>query len=120
MTRRPLGALEGEVLATLSGSSGPLTPAEVRNAMGGDTAHTTVSTVLTRLQAKGFVTRAPHQRTFRYRLAVEESRIVAARMHGDLRRSADRRGVLQRFVGDLDHTEAEELRAILDAGSSDT
>lgn len=114
MARRPMGALEGEVLAVLS-ASGPMTPSAVREALDGDIAYATVATVLSRLRTKGFVTRTPHLRTFLYELAVEESLIVAGRMHDDLRRSADRRGVLQRFVGDLDPDEAAELRDLLKA-----
>lgn len=114
MGRRPMGALEGEVLAVLSASSETMTPSMVQESLGTAVAYTTVATVLGRLQAKGFVVRQPHARTFRYELAVDESRIVADRMHGDLRRSADRRGVLQRFIGELDPDEAADLRSILD------
>lgn len=118
MSRRPMGALEGEVLAVLSAADDPMTPSDVKAALSSEVAYTTVATVLSRLQGKGFVTRQPHSRTFRYELAVEESRIVADRMHGDLRRSADRRGVLQQFVGDLDAEEVADLRAFLDASGS--
>lgn len=110
-----MGALEGEVLAVLSAAAEPMTPGEVKEALEGDIAYTTIATVLSRLQSKGIVSREPSDRAFRYELVVEESRIVADRMHGDLRRSADRRGVLQRFVGDLDAAEAAELRALLEA-----
>lgn len=110
-----MGALEGEVLAVLSAARGALTPAEVREALDAEVAYTTVATVLARLRAKGFVTRTPSARTYVYELAVQESRIVADRMHGDLRRSADRRGVLQQFVGDLDPEEVAELRFLLKA-----
>ncbi|QYG94243.1 BlaI/MecI/CopY family transcriptional regulator [Iamia sp. SCSIO 61187] len=115
MPRRVMGALEGEVLAVLSAAGRPVTPAEVRDALDAEVAYTTVATVLARLQAKGFVTRTPSARTYVYELAVQESRIVADRMHGDLRRSSDRRGVLQQFVGDLDPDEAAELRSLLRA-----
>lgn len=110
-----MGALEGEVLAVLSAAQRGLTPADVREALDAEVAYTTTATVLSRLQAKGFVTRTPSARTYVYELAVQESRIVADRMHGDLRRSADRRGVLQQFVGDLDPEEVAELRLVLKA-----
>ena len=57
MSRRAYGALETDVLGVLWDDDSSLTPGEVRDALGGDLAYTTVMTVLTRLFEKGLVTR---------------------------------------------------------------
>jgi len=48
--RRPLGALEAEILEVLWHSDRALTPAEVLDALDADLAYTTVMTVLGRLR----------------------------------------------------------------------
>ena len=55
--RRPMGALEAEVLDVLWRADGPVTPADVRTAMGTDLAYTTVMTILVRLWEKGLTER---------------------------------------------------------------
>jgi predicted transcriptional regulator len=45
---------------------------------------------------------------------VNESRLVADRMHGHLRRAGDCSGVLSQFVAALSPEEAAELRRILE------
>lgn len=113
MPRRPLGQLEAEVLAALA-ATGSGTTAELLPRISGGPAYTTINTVLFRLHNKGFVTRERDGRQYRYRLAVNESRLVADRMHGHLRRAGDCSGVLSQFVAALSPEEAAELRRILE------
>ncbi|OLT23258.1 CopY family transcriptional regulator [Actinomadura sp. CNU-125] len=113
MTRRPLGRLEAEVLAALAAADGPVSTAELRDRIPGDPAYTTVNTILFRLHAKHMVTRARAGRHYRYRLAVDESRLVADRMRDHLRHANDPSSVLGRFVQDLTPDEERALRDVL-------
>jgi len=111
--RRPLGQLEAEVLAALSAADGPLSTAELRTRIPGEPAYTTINTILFRLHAKQMVTRVRQGRHFLYRLAVDEARLVAGRMHDHLRVASDPSGVLSRFVQGLSAEEERALREIM-------
>src|SRR4051794_41404934 len=63
---RRRGALEQEVLACLGAAGRPLTVAEVQADLGGKLAYTTVLTALSRLHAKGALTRQPAGRGYAY------------------------------------------------------
>ncbi|MBW8487660.1 BlaI/MecI/CopY family transcriptional regulator [Actinomadura parmotrematis] len=120
--RRRLGQLEAEVLAALAGAGIPVTTAELRSRLSGDPAHTTVNTILFRLLDKGLVDRVREGRGYRYRLVVDESRLVADRMRDQLRYSNDPPGVLSRFVATLSPAETRALREVLggEPGSTGT
>lgn len=111
--RRQVGELEAEVLSVLAGSDGSLTPNEVQAALDGGLAYTTVATILTRLCTKGLAARDGEGRTFRYRLAVDESDLIASRMHSQLRHANDPAGALGQFVSGLSPDEEEALRSVL-------
>lgn len=113
MTRRPLGQLEAEVLAALAGADGPVSTAELRSRLAGAPAYTTVNTILFRLHGKRLVTRVRAGRHYLYRLAVDEARLVADRMHSHLRFASDPAGVLSQFVRTLSPEEEVALREIL-------
>lgn len=104
-SRRPRGELERQVLACLGAAEGPLTPAEVLEAIGGGLAYTTVMTTLTRLFEKGALQREAVGRAYAYSLAADpaalQSAVVAQRMRRVLDAGQDRAGVLTRFVADL-------------------
>ncbi|WP_019632422.1 BlaI/MecI/CopY family transcriptional regulator [Actinomadura atramentaria] len=119
MVRRRLGQLEAEILAALAGSDGPLSPGEIRDRLDGDPAYTTVNTVLFRLHDKGLVTRERDGRHFRYRIVVDESRLVASRMHDHLRYASDPSGVLAQFVRSLSSEEEAALRSVLGDDSAE-
>jgi predicted transcriptional regulator len=99
--RRRRGGLEREVLAVLAADGGPMTPGQVRQALGTDLAYTTVMTVLARLFAKGVVTRRRVGRAYAYRAVVDEDEIAARQMRRLLDAKDDRAAVLSRFVGAL-------------------
>ncbi|MEV5570857.1 BlaI/MecI/CopY family transcriptional regulator [Spirillospora sp. NPDC052269] len=113
MTRRRLGQLEAEVLAALAAAERPVATAELRDALIGAPAYTTVNTILFRLLGKGLVSRMREGRHFLYKLAVDESRLVADQMHDRLRVASDPPEVLARFVATLSREEELTLRAIL-------
>ncbi|GLZ11487.1 hypothetical protein Acsp04_17220 [Actinomadura sp. NBRC 104425] len=113
MARRPLGQLEAEVLAALAAAGGPVSTADLRARIPGEPAYTTVNTILFRLHAKHLVTRVRQGRHYLYRLAVDESRLVADRMRDHLRHASDPSSVLSRFVQSLTAEEADALRAVL-------
>ena len=102
---RPRGALEREVLACLAAADPPLTAGEVLADLGGGLAYTTVMTTLTRLQAKGVLTRELSGRAYVYAVAGDpahvEASLAAHRMRRVLDAGSDRAGVLARFVADL-------------------
>ncbi|MFD7923770.1 BlaI/MecI/CopY family transcriptional regulator [Streptomyces sp. NPDC059740] len=112
--RRPAGELESGVLAALWAADTALTPGGVRAALGTGLARTTVTTILTRLHAKGLVTRVRLGRGYTYLPAADASGLTARRMHAELDRGEDRGSVLARFVSDLSDEDEQVLRALLD------
>jgi predicted transcriptional regulator len=120
---RPRGALEREILACLATAAGPMSPADVRAELGGDLAYTTVMTTLSRLHAKGAVTRLPAGRGYAYGLvggpAGAEASMTAHRMLRLLEAGGDRAGVLSRFVADLSKEDERLLGELLGDGGRD-
>jgi predicted transcriptional regulator len=114
---RRRGALEQEVLACLATAGRPLTPGEVRTELGDQLAYTTIMTTLSRLHAKGAVSRLPAARGFAYELsggpADAAASMTAHRMLQLLRGGQDRAGVLSRFVADLSAEDEELLTTLL-------
>ncbi|QJS99388.1 BlaI/MecI/CopY family transcriptional regulator [Streptomyces asoensis] len=117
--RRPAGELEASVLAALWAADGPLTPIAVQLALGTDLARTTVTTILTRLHAKGTVTRNHTGRGYAYAPAQDPPGLTARRMHAELNKDAHRDTALARFVADLGPQDKELLRTLLDEGHDD-
>jgi predicted transcriptional regulator len=117
--RRPAGELEASVLAALWAAETPLTPGEVQRALADDLARTTVTTILTRLHAKGTVTRDRAGRGYAYRPAQDSHGLTARRMHAELDKDEDRGTVLARFVSELSTEDEQMLRALLD-GAADS
>jgi predicted transcriptional regulator len=118
---RPRGALEREILACLAAAGGLLSPAQVRAELGGRLAYTTVMTTLSRLHAKGAVSRQPAGRGYAYALRggpdEAQASMTAHRMLRLLEAGSDRAGVLSRFVADLSHEDERLLNDLL-AGST--
>jgi predicted transcriptional regulator len=111
--RRPMGALEAEVLSLLWSKTEPATPAEVLEAMPDPPAYTTIMTILTRLWRKGLVEREPRGRAYAYRPVISEADLAAQRMRATLDATADREGALSQFVSGLSRREERALRKIL-------
>jgi predicted transcriptional regulator len=113
-----LGELERAVMERLWSAGGPVAATTLRDELAGrDVALTTVHTVLTRLEQKGFVLRDEGRpRRFRARASREDH--AAELMHEVLGRSGDRQAVLARFVDGVDADEARLLRELL-AGTDD-
>jgi predicted transcriptional regulator len=117
---RRRGALEQEVLASLAAAARPLTVAEVQAELGGELAYTTVLTALSRLHAKGALTREPAGRAFAYSLPADPTTmgasVTARRMSRLLDSRQDRAGVLARFVADLSPEDEQLLAELLTDG----
>ena len=77
-------------------------------------ATTTVLTVLSRLERKGFVSRARETRPHRYRALLSREEHTAELMREVLDRSSDRDAALARFVGTVSDGEAATLRRLLE------
>ena len=114
MSRRPDGALEHDVLRVLWNADRPLLPGEINDRLDAGYAYTSVATILTRLQAKGLVTRTAAGRAFAYEAAVDEPDLTARRIGELLDSASDRSQVLSRFIGGLPAREAKAIRAMLD------
>ena len=114
--RRAAGTLESEVLGILRAAAGPLTPGEVRERLSGagqrGLAYSTVVTIMSRLQAKGLLSRRRAGRGFCY-APVDEASLAAGRMSHALGSGSDRDAVLSRFVSGLSGRDAELLRRLL-------
>ena len=76
-------------------------------------AKTTLLTVLSRLEAKGFVARSRTERPHRYFAVNSREEHTATLMHQVLELAPDRDAALARFVGQVSASEAETLRALL-------
>ncbi|MEX1105041.1 MAG: BlaI/MecI/CopY family transcriptional regulator [Ilumatobacteraceae bacterium] len=118
MTRRPDGALERDVLEVLWAADRPLLPGEINELLDAGYAYTSVATILTRLQAKGLVTRTPAGRAFAYQAAIDEPDLAVRRISELLDSSSDRGQVLSRFIGGLTSREADSILAMLDKAKS--
>lgn len=112
--RRPMGALESEVLSVLWSSDEPLNPGDVRDGLVDPPAYTTVMTILSRLWQKGIVTRKREGRAYTYRPKVTEAELAATRMRAHLDGAGDRAAVLSRFVDTLTRRDERLLRKILE------
>jgi predicted transcriptional regulator len=114
MARRPDGALEHDVLEVLWAADGALLPAEINERLDAGYAYTSIATVLTRLQAKGLVTRTPVGRAFAYEAAVDESELAVRRIGELLDSSSDRNQVLVKFIDTLSARELKAVKSMLD------
>ena len=111
--RRGQGELETQVLSTLREADGPATAGWVQERLGGDLAYTTVITILTRLLAKGVVTRERSGRSFVWTPVADEAGLAAHRMRRLLDGESDREAVLASFVTSLDADDEKLLRELL-------
>ena len=112
-----LGDLERSVMNLLWSAENPLNAYEIQASLTGASgkalAATTVLTVLSRLEKKGFVTRERSSRPHRYVASASREDHVAELMHEVLGGAADHVAVLERFVGRVSPAEAAVLRALL-------
>jgi predicted transcriptional regulator len=115
--RRAAGELEAAVLAVLQDARSALSPAEVRERIGGSLAYTTVVTILSRLHAKGVLERHKTGRAYLYAPVADQPGLAARRMARVLDGETDREAVLARFVSALSGSDEDLLRRMLgDAG----
>jgi predicted transcriptional regulator len=122
MSMATLGELERSVMDLLWDSPDAMTAGDLRDGLADvaavssakELAVTTVLTVLSRLEAKGFVTRDRDTRPHLYRSSTSRASHMAELMHEVLGAAPDREAVLARFVGQVSPAEAESLRRILD------
>ncbi|TFC96685.1 MULTISPECIES: BlaI/MecI/CopY family transcriptional regulator [Cryobacterium] len=119
-----LGVLERLLMDVLWDSSEPLPATDLRDrlltpaasvARRKPLATTTVLTMLSRLEAKGFVTRDREKRPHRYRAVATRAEHTADLMHEVLGTAPDRQAALARFIGDVTPQEAATLRRLLDS-----
>lgn len=115
--RRPNGALEAEILGVLWDVEDPLTASQVLSQLPGDLAYTTVMTTLTRLHAKGVVSRQAIGRAYGYRPVEGRAEMAAHRMAEVLERTGEQVDVLSRFVARLKPSELDALRAAMRSGT---
>ncbi|MFI8181331.1 BlaI/MecI/CopY family transcriptional regulator [Actinacidiphila glaucinigra] len=112
--RRGQGELEAEVLAALRAAPGPASAAWVQEELGCALAYTTVVTILTRLLAKGAVTRERAGRSFVWTPTADQADLAALRMRKVLDGEQDRQAVLASFVTGLPPQDEQMLRELLD------
>ncbi|MEU6353670.1 BlaI/MecI/CopY family transcriptional regulator [Streptomyces sp. NPDC047072] len=111
--RRGQGELEVQVLSALRDADGPATAGWVQERLGAGLAYTTVITILTRLLAKGVVTRERSGRSFVWTPVADEAGLAAHRMRRLLDGENDREAVLASFVTSLDADDEKLLRELL-------
>jgi predicted transcriptional regulator len=117
-SRRPAGALVAEILALLRAAGTPLSPGQVRHRLDAaepsysTPSYSTVVTILSRLHAKGLLSRQRDGHAFVYTV-VDEASLVASRMSQALDTGRDHDAVLTSFVSGLSGRDAELLRRLL-------
>ncbi len=112
-SRRARGALEAEVLAALWAARTPLTAGELQTRLGDNLAYSTVVTILSRLHAKGALSREPVGKAYAYRPVADEPGMAARKMRKVLDGEENRQQVLARFVSDLSGEDERLLLALL-------
>ena len=113
-----LGELERAVMERLWAADGPLAATALQTELRDrGVALTTVHTVLTRLEQKGFVVH-DGGRPRRFDPTASREEHAAELMHEVLGSWGDRQAVLARFVGSVNADEARLLRELL-AGADD-
>ncbi|GAA4755115.1 hypothetical protein GCM10023328_43380 [Modestobacter marinus] len=113
-----LGELERTLMDRLWAAAGPVSATELQQQLADrGLALTTVHTVLSRLEQKGFVVH-DDQRPRRFAPRATREAHAAELMHEVLGQSADRQAVLARFVGSVDAEDAAMLRALLAGGGA--
>ena len=117
-SRRAAGELEAAALAVLQAAGSALTPGQVRDRLGeqpggGHLAYSTVVTILSRLYAKGVLTRSRSGRAYSYAPVADEPGLAARRMRGVLEAEPDREAVLARFVSGMSPADEQLLRRML-------
>ncbi|MGW1610041.1 BlaI/MecI/CopY family transcriptional regulator [Streptomyces sp. NPDC002285] len=117
--RRGQGELEALVLSALREADGPATAGWVQERLGDDLAYTTVITILTRLLAKGAVTRERVGRSFAWTSASDQAGLAAHRMRRVLDAESDRGAVLASFVTSLGPDDERLLRELLGQSGSE-
>lgn len=108
--KRANGALESEVLGVLWAADGPLTPAQVQQALTDSgisaLAYTTVATILIRLLDKDQVHREAAGRSHVYSPTRDAAQYAAQRMrdvlHDVVSAGVDQTSVLQHFLAGMD------------------
>ncbi|MEV8046988.1 BlaI/MecI/CopY family transcriptional regulator [Streptomyces griseoluteus] len=117
--RRGQGELEGLVLSALSEARTPASAGWVQEHLGVGLAYTTVITILTRLLAKGAVTRERAGRSFVWTPVSDQAGLAAHRMRKVLDGESDREAVLSRFVTSLEPDDERLLRHLLGESGPD-
>lgn len=114
---RNLGELERSIMDVLWSSSAPLPVAEIRGRLNMNRANpaalTTVLTVLSRLEIKGFVATERGTRPRQYRAVDDHAAHTAALMWDVLGSADDREAALARFIDTVPHSDADTLRRLL-------
>jgi len=109
-----LGELERSIMDILWASDDSLSAYDLQESLADrKLAPTTILTVLSRLEKKGFVARSRDARPHRYTAAASREEHMADLMHEVLGGASDRTAVLERFVGQVSPEEAETLRRML-------
>ncbi|GAA1676381.1 transcriptional regulator [Citricoccus zhacaiensis] len=110
-----LGDLERSVMDLLWDQPGAHTANDVRDALAGDLAVTTVLTVLSRLEKKGLVRRDGGRRPHRYAAASSREDHTVGLLNEVLGSVPDREAVLARFIGGIGPDEAAAVRRLLES-----
>ncbi len=120
MTERggPGGGLTEQVRKVLADADGPLTPGQVREALGRKWAYTTVMTVLSRMVAQGAARRQRVGVAFAYTAVQDAAERTARRMSRLLDDGVDRAAVLSRFIDVLSEADEKLLGDLLAAPGS--
>jgi predicted transcriptional regulator len=111
-----LGELERAVMDVLWNTPEPVAATRIVGELPREHAPaiTTILTVLDRLGAKGFVTRARYGRAYRYSATTTRAELIATTMLEALGTTSDRRSALVHFAGSVSAEEKALLRELLD------
>lgn len=112
---RQFGELEAVVMDRLWAAAGPMLVREVLEQLAPERplAYTTVLTVVENLFRKGWLSRAPEGRAYRYKPVQTKDAYSATLMREALSGSQDQQSTLVHFIGAMTASEANALQSAL-------
>ena len=113
---RGFGDLEAEIMHRVWAHDGPVTVRDLFDEMRAERtiAYTTVMSTMDNLHRKGWLARERDGKAYRYTAVASREEYSARLMREALAQAGDTQAVLSHFVAEMDGSQAEALRAILD------
>ncbi len=109
-----LGDLEEKIMNVIWFCDQALKPSEVKKAIGGDYAYTTIMTVMSRLHQKGILKRKKNGKAYYYSASKEKETFIKPKLRGIFKNILESYGDLavSQFVDVLETLDPEDLEKL--------